>query len=83
MVQQAEVNRICWQCRRGLLELDLLLGPFATREYAALSDAERQCFQELLECADGDLLAWFHAQAEPPVRFRTLIERITAFSLAC
>ena len=48
-----------WAARRGMLELDLVLGPFVEGCYAALSLADRQLFQRLMLCEDQDLFAWF------------------------
>ena len=56
-MSDAELARLRWRCRRGLLELDLLLQRFVDACYAALSDAERQVFDRLLALPDADLLA--------------------------
>jgi succinate dehydrogenase flavin-adding protein (antitoxin of CptAB toxin-antitoxin module) len=48
-------NRVRWHCRRGLLELDLVLGRFLERDWPALSAQERDAFVRLLELADNDL----------------------------
>lgn len=45
---------------RGMREMDLLLGQFADARLAAMSDAELDLFEKLLDgVADRDLLAWF------------------------
>ena len=41
MTENLELNRMRWRCRRGLLELDLLLGPFFEAMYLTL-DADQQ-----------------------------------------
>jgi antitoxin CptB len=52
----SELDRVRWSCRRGLLELDLILDRFNQQHLAAL-DAERlQQFKELLALDDNDLL---------------------------
>lgn len=53
-----ELARILWRCRRGLLELDLVLGGFARSAYVKLNEAERKCFRSLLETPDQQLLEW-------------------------
>ena len=45
-----------WQCRRGMLELDLLLNNFVDRKAAALTDQQRQAFELLLSYPDQTLL---------------------------
>lgn len=44
--------RLVWQCRRGMRELDLLLGGFLEHGYAALAPDERKAFEHLLEYPD-------------------------------
>ena len=57
--------RLYWQCRRGMLELDLLLQPFLENGYARLSEAERGGFDRLLRCTDQDLLEYLLGQTQP------------------
>ena len=52
---QAKMNRLRWQCRRGMLELDLLLLPFFDQCYLSLSGADQLLFEQLLHCQDPDL----------------------------
>jgi antitoxin CptB len=52
----AEADRIRWQCRRGLLELDLLLARFLDRHFENLSPANLATFKRLLDYPDNDLL---------------------------
>jgi antitoxin CptB len=72
----AELDRIRWQCRRGLLELDLILNRFLEREVEALPAAELQLFKELLGEADTRLLAWVMGQEAAPARYDALIRRL-------
>lgn len=51
-----EIGRIRWRCRRGMLELDLLLQGFLQRGYRQLDDGEQQLFLELLNLSDQHLL---------------------------
>lgn len=50
-----ELSRLRWRCRRGLLELDLLLERFVAQSYARLSAAERVAFDVLLDLPDDEL----------------------------
>jgi len=52
-----ELARLRWRCRRGLLELDLLLAAFLENKYALLSPAQQQVFARLLDLSDDLLLA--------------------------
>ena len=50
-----EFERACWRCRRGLLELDIVLQRFMNRYYADLGAQELAQFERLLSLADNDL----------------------------
>lgn len=55
----ASIAELRWQCRRGMLELDLLLMPFLEREYGTLLPQDQTTFVELLSYPDQTLYAWF------------------------
>jgi antitoxin CptB len=54
-VTRKELERLRWRCRRGLLELDLVLERFMARHAAALSREEARLLAEVLEYEDNDL----------------------------
>jgi len=58
-------DRIQWHCRRGLLELDLLLQRFLQARFDTLNAGEVDVFQELLSYEDNDLLDMVMGRAEP------------------
>jgi antitoxin CptB len=49
-------DRLRWHCRRGLLELDLLLNRFLDQHLADLSKQELVELDQLLLLPDNDLL---------------------------
>ena len=49
------LSKLKWQCRRGVLELDLLLEKYLETAYAHASDEERSRFAELLKLDDTEL----------------------------
>ena len=51
----SEVDRLRWHCRRGLLELDLVLARFLDGDFPRLDAAGRAAFGRLLELPDNDL----------------------------
>lgn len=57
-INDPELNRIRWQCRRGMLELDLLLNEFLETVYPSLVPPVRQDFVRLLEQSDQTLQRW-------------------------
>lgn len=62
----SELNRIRWKCRRGTLELDLLLTGFVDRHYSSLNPTERDEFSALLELDDEELWALLTEEVEVP-----------------
>lgn len=53
---RTSLARLRWQCRRGMLELDLLLQRFIEEGYERLSGEERRVFAQLLDYPDPVLL---------------------------
>ncbi|MFO1290126.1 MAG: hypothetical protein E6Q61_03315 [Nitrosomonas sp.] len=51
------IERIRWRCRRGLLELDLLLKRFLDKYDSQLNEQQIDQFESLLSLSDQDLLA--------------------------
>ena len=72
----AEFDRIRWQCRRGMLELDLVLNRFVEQELDGLDPGQMLVFKELLNEQDPMLLAWVMEQEEVPERYDFLIRRL-------
>lgn len=72
------INRLRWQCRRGMLELDLLLLPFVEKHYLGLSASDQQLFEELLSYQDQDLYQILikHKSVEDPL-LGLLVEAIS------
>ena len=62
--------------RRGIKEMDLILGSFAARGLAGLAPADLDLYEALLEENDHDLFAWVNGQAAPPAEYTALVERI-------
>lgn len=49
-------SQLHWRCRRGMLELDLLLNTFVEMQYSHLSSEDTALFLSLLEYPDQVLL---------------------------
>ena len=56
--------RIRWACRRGMLELDVILEPFFDNQFTLLSPEQQRTFEKLLESDDPELFTWFMGHAE-------------------
>lgn len=59
MFTRARYARLKWACRRGMLELDVLLEPFVNHCFGTLTEAQKETFERLLTSDDPDLFAWF------------------------
>ncbi len=55
MREDKSLERIRWRCRRGMLELDIVLGRFVERHYAGLDEAGCVAFDALLDMPDAEL----------------------------
>ena len=56
---ELEFKRLRWRCRRGMRELDHLLGRYLEREWRQASECERGVFLRLLDTEDDKLWRWF------------------------
>jgi antitoxin CptB len=64
--------------RRGIKEMDLILGAFCDGELADLPEADIALYEELLSENDHDLYGWVTGRSQPPARFADLLARIAA-----
>ena len=75
------LERVRWRCRRGLLELDIVLGRFIDKHYAQLNEEEARAFEELLDMPDNplwDMIAGRGAQEATHEARKALLEKIRA-----
>ena len=73
-MDQAAQNRLYWKCRRGLLELDLVL-----QRYLAKHPEDNMLLSELLDLADNDLWDYVSGRSDPEdERYRATVERLRA-----
>ncbi|HUF56677.1 MAG TPA: succinate dehydrogenase assembly factor 2 [Thermohalobaculum sp.] len=65
--------------RRGMREMDLILGAFADAELAPMPAAGREAYRAFLDENDQALYAWVTAAEAAPARHRAMVARIRAF----
>ena len=71
------LGKIRWQCRRGLLELDLVLERFNRKHLANLDSGELERFGELLAFSDNDLLDLvMERSASPAARYDDILRML-------
>lgn len=68
--------KILWRCRRGMLELDLILQQFASTSLYELSEEQLERLLSMLEKPDPELYAWFMGEAEPCREYKAIVELI-------
>ncbi len=74
---QEKLQRLRWQCRRGMLELDLILLAFLEKDYLNLSTTDQKLFEQLLTYSDQDLYCYLiKRQPIANIAMQMLIEQI-------
>ena len=56
LLTEADINRIRWRCRRGLLENDIFIERFFARYAAQLTQADAVALLAMMDLSDNDLL---------------------------
>lgn len=64
-IDEQELSRLRWQCRRGMLELDLFLQSFMDKAYMQLTPKQKKSFSDLLETPDQMLLDYLMGRVIP------------------
>lgn len=79
MLGAEEKARVKWACRRGMLELDVLVMPFFEECFDDLSEQEQRDFISLLTCDDPDLFKWMmqHGRSDNPAH-AMMVDKIVA-----
>jgi antitoxin CptB len=64
-MDSAELSRLRWRCRRGLLENDLILARFMDARGTTMGDDEVAGLDRLLRLPDNELWDMLAGRAEP------------------
>ena len=64
-LKSEEQRRLGWRCRRGMLELDIVLKRFVANQFDTLSLAEMHVLDEMLELPDNEFWALITASDLP------------------
>lgn len=64
LLDERELSKLRWRCRRGLLENDLFIERFFDR-FPAITAPQGEAMTRLMDLADNDLLDLFLARKEP------------------
>lgn len=79
MISPERKAKIIWHCRRGMLELDLILQRFLKHSLDKLSEAQCTMFERLLDYPDPDLYAWLMGYESPTSK--ELVDLVTFIRL--
>jgi antitoxin CptB len=79
----SNIERLRWQCRRGMLELDVLLQAFLDKHYADLSPRLQRHFIQLLGFPDPIIHSWCVSGEQPDdEEFAELVASIRVTNMA-
>jgi antitoxin CptB len=77
VTNNVEQARLRWRCRRGMRELDQLLGWYLDACYPHVDDATKEAFSTLLDEQDPELWNWLTGRAAPDdASWRRIIDEI-------
>ena len=65
MSDSMDTGKIRWKCRRGMLELDIILEQFYDMRFSALTPVEKELFNQLLDEPDPLLYGWLLGHQVP------------------
>lgn len=65
--------------RRGMKEMDLILGPFADARLSALGEGELSAYESLLDENDQDLYRWVSGAANAPDSHAEILSLVAGF----
>jgi antitoxin CptB len=83
LLSPAELGKLRWRCRRGLLENDLFIERFFARYRTALTRRQAQGIEALMELSDPDLLDLLLARREPEGALDLAPVRLVLAQLRC
>lgn len=75
--ETASLSQLRLRCRRGMLELDLILQRYLNHHYSSASPAEQAQFLQLLELQDPELYPLVTGATPPSSEQQRLLQKIT------
>ncbi|MBW6507608.1 MAG: succinate dehydrogenase assembly factor 2 [Rhodobacteraceae bacterium] len=79
--REARLKRMTMRSwRRGIKEMDLILGPWAEAHLAALDAATLELYDALLAENDQDIYPWITTATATPTQYVALIDQIRGFA---
>lgn len=69
-------KRLLWQCRRGMLENDLLLKRYLSNSYIDSPQDEQLLFESFLSENDQQIFLWLSGREVAPQHYFHLVEKL-------
>ena len=81
--KKIDTKRLQWLCRRGMLELDILLLPFYKSKFSFLTEEKKTQFLEILKFEDNTLYGILIKNVKYPNHLDPIINEIKNFHVNC
>ena len=81
MISPQKKAKLIWNCRRGMLELDLILTRFIPH-LDSLTDVQVSAFEQLLATIDPQLYNWLIGQEQPEKELADIVTTIRHYNNA-
>ena len=79
MSEPTDLKHIYWRSRRGMLELELKLVPFARDHFAQLTEHEKTTYESMLAEEDWQLYDWIQGREVPgDANVKRMVDKIVA-----
>jgi antitoxin CptB len=65
LINERDLSKLKWRCRRGLLENDLFIERFFRQHESQLTEFHAEGLRQLMDLSDNDLLDLMLARKEP------------------
>ncbi len=75
-MQDSNLKKIRWRCRRGTKELDVILERFVSTNFETLGYQDKQQLDRLLDVQDPTLTEWLCQNTPPPDEFNDIVSKI-------
>lgn len=69
-------GRLRWQCRRGMLELDVILNRFLDQHWGDMDSDLKSEMELLLVCSDQELQKWLCEGMEADIEVKNIVARL-------
>ena len=69
-------GRLRWQCRRGMLELDVILNRFLDQHWGDMDSDLKREMELLLVCSDQELQKWLCEGMEADIEVKSIVARL-------